>query len=212
MQTPDIIKNLLGMPLQRITRSYWAVKLNRGGDTAEWVSEARMSFDFRRGTHQPIDWMNDLVGTGDCKYIKELWLFCPPSKTSPLGNTARLPIEREMSAFQFKIATHDAPIIGAGIRTLQAHIIGRVEDDEGNCTCFAYDPVEDGLLTPETHVYDPKTGHMMTNEDGTPYYPLRTNVRHFGQRWHGGKLVDAMWRPSLAPLRVLAIDRLGVTL
>src|SRR6185369_12925435 len=119
-------------------------------------------------------------------------------------------IVRASGAFQFKIATHDSPIVGEGLRTRQAHVIGRVDDEEGNCTCFAYDPVEDGMITPETTVYDPATGHIQVNDDGTPFYPMKTNVRDFGWRIKDGKRAQGMWRPSIAPLGLLAIDRLGV--
>lgn len=193
----QLIEELLGCPLLEITRSYWAVKLNTG----EWVSEARFVHDWRQGAQRRIDWYLDLAATGDCKRITELWLLCPPSQTSPLGNTARLPIVRPGSAFQFKITTHDTPIVGPGVRSLQAHVIGRVDDEEGNCTCFAWDEIQDGLLTPETVAY----------EGGEPFHPLRTNVHRFGWREKGSKRVQAMWRPSLAPLGQLAIDRLGVT-
>jgi hypothetical protein len=149
------------------------------------------------------------VATGDCKDIIELWLFCPPSQTSPLGNTARLPITQPGSAFQFKIATHDtAGIGGPGLRTLQAHIIGRVDDAEGNCTCFIYDPVQDGLLTPETPIYGPlqgvtrdKQGNVIYSTAYTGRYAGKTNVNRFHS-----------WRPSLAPIGQLALDRIGVTL
>jgi hypothetical protein len=184
-----LIEELLGCPLQRLTRSFWAAKLNTG----EWVSEARTVHDWRKGEQRQIDWMDDIVATGDCNKIVELWLFCPPSQTSPLGNTARLPITRPGSAFQFKIATHDSPIVGPGRRTLQAHIVGRVDDAKGNCTCFIYDPVQDGLLTPETPIYTPLQGERR--------YAGKTNVNSFHS-----------WRPSLAPLGQLALDRIGVTL
>lgn len=204
-----LVEELLGCPLQTIDRSYWAAKLNTG----EWVSEARFVHDWRKGEQRRIDWMDDLCATGDCKRITELWLLCPPSRTSPLGNTARLPITRPGSAFQFKIAMHDSPgVVGPGIRTQQAHVIGRVDDEEGNCTCFVWDIVQDGLLTPETTVLDPMTQQIMMNDDGAPYYPLKTNVNRFGWRIKAGKLAQGMWRPSLAPLGQLALDRLGVTL
>lgn len=205
-QTSELIRQLLGCTLLDITCSYWAAKLNTG----EWISEARFVHDWRKGEERHIDWMDDIVATGDSQRIAELWLLCPPSKTAPLGNTARLPITRPGSAFQFKIATHDTPLAGPAIHTQQAQIIGRVDDADGNCTCFVWDLIEGGLLTPETCVYDHVTGHIMTNEDGTPYQPLKTNVRHFGWRQVGCHMVPAMWRPSLAPLGALAIDRLGV--
>lgn len=183
----SLIYELLGCSLLQIKRSFWAAKLSTG----EWVSEARFVHDFRKGEQRRIDWMDDICATGDCKLITELWLLCPPSKTSPLGNTARLPIVRASSAFQFKVATHDTyGVVGPGVRTLQAHIIGRVDNAEGDCTCFIWDPVQDGLLTPETPIFE-REGH----------YAGKTNVNHFHS-----------WRPSVAPLGQLALDRIGVML
>lgn len=201
----SLIYELLGCPLQMITRSYWAAKLNTG----EWVSEARFVHDFRKGEQRRIDWMDDICATEDCELITELWLLCPPSKISPLGNTARLPIVRPGSAFQFKVATHDTHgVVGPGVRTLQAHIIGRVDNAEGDCTCFIWDPVQDGLLTPETPIYDPilggkrdEQGNILYSRAYTGRYAGKTNVNHFHS-----------WRPSLAPIGQLALDRIGVTL
>jgi len=193
-----LIDKLLGCPLLEITRSYWAAKLNTG----EWVSEARFVHDWRKGEKRRIDWMDDIVATGDCKRITELWLLCPPSGTSPMGNTARLPITRPGSAFQFKVATHDtAGIGGPGRRTQQAHIIGRVENADGDCTCFIWDPIQDGLLTPESKIYDTQTGHIRVDVEGAAIFAGKTNVNRFHS-----------WRPSLAPIGQLALDRIGVTL
>jgi hypothetical protein len=202
-----LVDDLLGCSILEIVRSYWAAKLSTG----EWVSEARFVHDWRKGEKRSIDWMDDIVATNDHKKITELWLLCPPSHASPMGNTARLPITRPGTAFQFKTSTYDSRIAGRGIRTLQAHVIGRVENEEGDCTCLAYDPVEGGLVTPETRAYD-KFGRIMENDDGTPFYPLKTNVNRFGWRVHHGELVQAMWRPSIAPLGRIALDRVGISL
>lgn len=190
-----LIEDLLGCPLLEITRSYWAAKLNTG----EWVSEARTVHDWYKGEPRNIDWYLDVVATGDHKRITELWLLCPPNKTSPIGNTALMPITRPSTAFQFKISTHDSPVIGPGTRTLQAQIIGRVENEAGDCTCFIWDEEQDGLLTPETRIQGPRKGTIRRDADGEPAYAGKTNVTRFHS-----------WRPSLAPIGRLALDRLGI--
>ncbi len=190
-----LIEELLGCSLQQITRSYWATKL----DDDEWVSEARTVHDWNKGESRQIDWYLDLVATDDHKRITELWLFCPPNKTSPIGNTVRMPITRPGSAFQFKVSTHDSPVIGPGLRTLQAQVIGRVENEMGDCTCFIWDAVQDGLLTPESRVEGPRKGTIRRDADGNPVYAGKTNVNRFHS-----------WRPSLAPIGLLALDRLGI--
>lgn len=190
-----LIEELLGCPLLEITRSYWAAKLHTG----EWVSEARTVHDWYKGEPRQIDWYLDVVATGDHKRITELWLFCPPNKTSPTGNTVRMPITRPCTAFQFKVTTYDSPMLSPGIRTLQAQVIGRVENDAGDCTCFIWDEVEDGLLTPETHIQGPRKGTIRRDNKGNPVCAGKTNVTQFHS-----------WRPSLAPIGLLALDRLGI--
>ena len=205
----SLVDELLGCPLLEIDRSYWAAKRDDG----TWLCERKTVHDWQRGTERHLDWGLDIAATGDCARLTEVWLLCPPSKISPLGNTARIPLHRPYSAFSFKIGTADTMgIVGPSKQTMQAHIIGRVNDADGNCVCFAWDPIEGGLITPETTVYDPRTGHIKTKPDGTPLYPMYTNVNHFGQLKVGDAFLPAMWRESLAPLGKLAYDRLGVRL
>ena len=192
-----LVEELLGCPLLEITRSYWAVKLNTG----EWVCEARVKTDLYRGEERHYDWSNDLVANEDVLKITELWLLCPPSKTSPLGNTARLEITEPGTAFQFKIATADSNVASTS-RSLQAHVIGRLDNKEnGDCTCFIYDPVQDGLLTPETKIYDPLAhDHIKRDKNGNIVYAGKTNITDFHS-----------WRPgSLAHLGRLELRTIGV--
>jgi len=194
----DLIKQLLGRPLQQITRSYWAVKLNNG----TWISEARTHIDLYKGIERPYDWSNDLVANGDVAKIRELWLLCPPSTTSPLGNTARLDISEPYTAFQLKVGTVDSNLT-ASSRTVQAHIIGKVINKEnGDCECYIWDYMQDGLITPNTLIYDPLAkDHIERDEKGRPIYAGRTNVYHFHS-----------WRGAIAPLGLLELGTLGVRL
>lgn len=83
-RTPELIRALLGCPLEAITRSYWAAKLkNPKGEGHEWVSEAHFVHHWNKGEQRPIDWMDDIAATNDAKQIVELWLLCPPSRTAP---------------------------------------------------------------------------------------------------------------------------------
>jgi len=202
-----LVDDILGCPLLEITRSYWAVKLTSG----KWRCQRERVHNWRAGEARLLDWMDDIAATGDCERIEELWLLCPPNQTAPLGNTARLPIPRlqdgkprPKSCFQFNIGTADG-LIGRLRQTHQAQIIGRIENRDGDCICFAWDPILDGMLTYQTP-------HPVSNDDGSPYFPLQTNVLRFGWRVLGGRPVHGMWRDSLAPPGKLAIDRLGVKL
>jgi hypothetical protein len=191
----SLIDELLGYPLLEITRSYWAVKL----DTGEWVSEARVKTDLYKGEERHFDWSNDLVANGDVARIKELWLLCPPSKTSPLGNTARLVITEPNTAFQFKVATADSNF-AATSRTVQAHIIGKITNKEtGACECFIWDSVQEGLITPDTKIFDAsEPDFVKKNKYGFPILAGKTNVYNFHS-----------WRDGIAPLGRLELNTIG---
>lgn len=193
-----LVEELLGCSLLQIDRSWWAVKLNNG----EWICEARVKTDLYRGVERHYDWSNDLVADGDVLRIKELWLLCPPSRTSPLGNTARLVITEPGTAFQFKISHADSSVVTT-YRSMQAHIIGKVTNKEnGDCECFIWDPIQNGLLTPDTMIYDPLTGGPRRDKDGNIEYVGRTNVT----KLHS-------WRPgSLAPPGRMELNTVGVRL
>lgn len=131
-------KSLVGLILPN--RAYWAVKLEWGGPTGKtrFQCELDQVFDPALKGYRPFDWSLDLVGTGDIKYVTELWLFCPPCPQNPQGNSARLPITEKRTGFQLKIANIDA--FGATGRGMQSQIIGRVTDKaQGHCECFVWD-------------------------------------------------------------------------
>lgn len=191
-----LVDELLGCPLLEITRSYWAVKLTTG----EWVCEARVKTDLYKGIERHFDWAADLVGNEDVLKITELWLLCPPSRTSPLGNTARLVITEPGTAFQFKVGNVDSNIASTS-RNLEVHIIGKVTNKEnGDCEIFAWDAVQQGLVTPDTEIYDPRTGGRRRDpETGGIMYAGRNNIYNF----HG-------WRESLPDKGRLELRTLGV--
>lgn len=143
----SVLGSLVGTFL--VDRPYWAVKLANG----TWQCELDSRFDLRRGEKRPFDWTLDLIDTGDIAHIRELWLFCPPTKASPLGNTARLPIVEPHTAFQFKVASYDA--VGAWRKALESQVIGRVDNKEtGDCTVFIWDAPLKVMSTPwQSNVY-----------------------------------------------------------
>jgi hypothetical protein len=138
-----LVEELLGKPLQTITRSYWAVKL----DNDRWVCEAHTITDLRKGEQRLTDWTNDLVSSDDVLRVKEVWLLCPPNKLSPLGNTAMFPITRPGSVFQFKFGMVDSGIAGPSYQHMEGHIIGRVTNEQGDCECYVWDAFYEVLGT-----------------------------------------------------------------
>lgn len=131
-------KSLVGQFLRN--RAYWAVKLKDGS----WVCELDPVTNFRRAEQRTLDWSLDIVGTGDVKRIDELWLFCPRSKTSPGGNTARLKITEPGTAFVLKVGH-----VSIERRQATAVMIGRVENKlTGDCVCFIWDSVMKAMSQP----------------------------------------------------------------
>lgn len=119
-------------------RTYWAAKLDTDDGGSKWICELDQIADLRRAEHRDMDWCLEVVAAGDHKRVRELWMFCPPSLTSPLGNTAtlrfKLPEERQR-AFVLKRGSRSV-----GYQSMDYLIIGKVTDDlTGECECFIWD-------------------------------------------------------------------------
>ncbi len=152
----SLVKTVLGSALSPflIRHSIWAAKMLDGRFLSErdWVKVGNNPDDTRYpASKRPFDWTLDLVATGDIKKIAELWLLCPPTKESPLGECAKLPIVEPGTAFQLKVGFLNTTG-GTGVDTREdraAQVIGRVDDKEtGECTCFIYDSEMRKLSTP----------------------------------------------------------------
>lgn len=137
-------------------RSYWQVKLTTG----KTVTEGQVSFDFIRGPRNVI-WLEDIIGSGDNRHIKELTLCTPEGDVT-------LAISEPYTAFQFQMGT--VAFFG-GEKIPNAQIIGRVNNREtGECTCAIWDV--QGEEQP-----DGTRKHLFLNH--------KTNVRSFAS-WRGG--------------------------
>ncbi len=147
----SVVRSILGNILSPLLVSvpFWAVKLDDGSFRSErdLVRDGnRQDEPGRPAGKRPFDWALDLVQSGEIHRVKELWLFCPPDRLNPLGQTVRLPIIERGTAFQFKIGYFDSNI-AAGERSCVAQVIGRVDNKEtGDCICFIYDRVLGGLI------------------------------------------------------------------
>lgn len=146
----NFVKTALGAIISpfAIKHALWCVKLANG----RFLSECDLVRDYSLQRKRPFDWTLDLVNTGDVMQIRELWMVCPPSPTSPLGNTARLPITEPGTAFQFK-TKH----LSLGVGEPVFHqIIGRVDDKAtGACTYFVWDHLLRAMSTPlPNNIYD----------------------------------------------------------
>lgn len=168
---------LSGKSLLQLDRSYWAVKLKRG----RWLSEAWTHTDLSAATERAYDWTNDLVATGDIARVTELWLLCPASATSPVGNTVRVPIRETDRAIQFKRGVFDTNL-ATGRKQMTAQVIGRLEDyATGEATLFVWDQERFALYAPwHVNLYDPQ-GLGAWRPDGMPI-PRLTLAQLGGQR------------------------------
>lgn len=128
----------------------WAVRLSTGAFLSE--QDSVKDPQHPRG-ERSFSWTLDLVGTGDWKRIRELWLLCPPSPGNPLGQGAQLVIERPGTAFQFCVGfVHGGA--GSG-QNMACQLIGRVDDPlSGESTCFAWDTEAQALVQFRTSVYE----------------------------------------------------------
>lgn len=131
-------------------RPYWAVKLRH---TGKWLCELDMRNDVRLGMRRPFDWTLDMVDTGDVCRIEQLWLFCPPSKQFPMGQSDYLVIPESGTAFQLKVGILHA--FGESSRVLASQLIGRVENKEtGECSCLVWDVSLGVLGTWTSNIYE----------------------------------------------------------
>jgi hypothetical protein len=131
--------------------AYWSVLLASG----KRYDERHLILTITKGQKglRKLDWMLDLVSTGDIHRIKELTLHCPDSRT------AVLEITPDMPAFQFK--TKSLNMLGASDISLECQVIGRVIDKaSGRCECFIWD-------------YRPKAGENQL-------VAYKSSIYHFG--------------------------------
>jgi hypothetical protein len=202
-----------GYPIghRELDRSYWAVKLDGGHgsdvwrceldlvDThsPKWVTQHNPDTGFRDpidllSPKRTLDWSDDLCTLGDWRRIKELWLVCPMTPTSPSGNIARLPITQPGTAFQFKVGVMDTNL-GTSLHRPLAQIIGRVTDEgTGACECWVYDYAASALIL----FADEQTGQLG---------PWKTNVYRMGS-WRP----EIVGMPSVAPIGRLSTGVLGL--
>lgn len=101
--------------------SFWVVRLTTGRLVAEY--ERLTDGRFRRR-----EWLEDLIGTGDIARVIEVVLYTERGAYS-------LKITRPGTVFQLNQAM--VPLLGSPQKCMQ--LIGRVDDDAGNCTTGLWD-------------------------------------------------------------------------
>jgi hypothetical protein len=117
-------------------QSYWKARLSNG----RVLCELDTVTDFRQARTRKVEWLEDLIGSGDLRKVVEV-VLCTPD------GDVHLPIERPYSVFQLN---QGVASLFDGERTKTCQIIGRVENTEGDCTAVIWDALEERLY-PEFH-------------------------------------------------------------
>jgi hypothetical protein len=166
---------LLGTAPEAINRPYWAVKVAETGDPAkDWISEAHPKVDLVNATVRSTDWTRDVVHPGHSATIKDLWLFCPPNRLSPGGNTAHIPIHEPNTAFEMKVGSLMSNL-ATSERHMHAMLVGRVNDRKsGEAVVFIWD--EDyGVMWEPWHTNVRPPGMGTWREGIAPLHGLNYN-------------------------------------
>ena len=118
---PEHLRRLPQRLLPQLDPAVLRAKLTR---RSQWVA--------LRGAQTPVrEWETDWSQL-DQRRVNDLRLYCPNGKVAVLGNTAG---NLQGRLFQFKLAV---AVAGQG-RGTQAHVIGRVDTPNGDCTCWAWE-------------------------------------------------------------------------
>lgn len=110
-------------------QSYWKAQLTTG----RVLCELNTVSDIRQACTRRMEWLEDLIGSGDLRRVVEISLCTPHGEV-------HLVITRPCTAFQLNCGM--LSIYG---REKTAQIIGRIDDLEGNCTAAIWDAVEQRL-------------------------------------------------------------------
>jgi hypothetical protein len=121
--------------------SYWQVKLSTGREFSELDQAVAFEPDPATGLlvarKRKIEWLEDIISSGDGAHIRELHLITPQGDAS-------LQIFEPYSAFQIKRGV--IPLLSNGLRIMNAQIIGRVSNHEtGDCLATIWDVQEQRL-------------------------------------------------------------------
>jgi len=117
-------------------QSYWHARLSSG----RVVRELETFTDILAGRTRHIEWLEDIIASGDLAKVVEVTLCTPQGDVS-------IPIIRPYGAFQF-----NQGVVGlfSGERIKTAQIIGSIVNDDGDCVAAIWD-ARQGHLYPEMH-------------------------------------------------------------
>jgi len=126
-------EKLTGLRVILAGESYWECKMSSGKIWSE-LSEKSIELPTKNGMKhylvRRIEWLEDIIGSGDIKNVKEIYLHTPEG-------VAVTHVGDEYTGFQFSRGT-SALLTGEKLKNLQ--VIGAVSDKgTGDCTFALWD-------------------------------------------------------------------------
>lgn len=124
MLQPPKVNKLNAFMIKQSGRSWWQVQYASGKVISEWETSTGISFLPTVGASKLSRW-EEIPKVG----MRGMFLLCPS------GYAAALEANGEYSLFQLKVGTFS---VGSG-QTCLAHIIGKIDGDDGRCVCYAWE-------------------------------------------------------------------------
>lgn len=110
-------------------QSYWKARLSTG----RVLCELNTITDFRQARTRKTEWLEDIIGSGDLRRVVEISLCTPHGEV-------HLSVKRPYTAFQL-----NQGMLSIYGREKTAQIVGRIDNDAGDCTAAIWDAVEQRL-------------------------------------------------------------------
>jgi hypothetical protein len=117
-------------------QSYWHARLSSG----RVVRELEFFTDILAGRMRHMEWLEDVIASGDLAKVVEVTLYTPQGDVS-------IPVIRPYGAFQLN---QGIAALFTGERIKTAQIVGSITSDEGDCVAAIWD-ARQGRLYPEMH-------------------------------------------------------------
>jgi hypothetical protein len=176
-----IKEKLTAMRVLLAGESYWSCRMSSGKTWSE-LDEKTVEVPTLQGVKQyrtrRLEWLEDIIGSGDIKNVKEVYLHTPKG-------TARTHVGEAYTAFQFSRGT-SALLTGQRLKNLQ--VIGAVFDkDTGECTSAIWDYQAQRLFV-----------DTLWDKENKKEYQGHNSIRDF-KAWRDGVI-------PIGPLNVIAMD------
>lgn len=140
----EMFNPIIASMIRASGRSWWQARYANGKILSEWdtlTDKVRLPIGASNSSRWEEVPKKDMVG---------LRLLCPN------GMAGELAAPEEFRFFQLKVGFLDVIIGGGSSRSTGAHIIGVVQDAEGNCLCRAWETKEKRLIEFRDNIHNMK--------------------------------------------------------